>query len=1097
MVPDGAVPTITAIQDAIMPNISNTEVNGTWGPVFGADTASATNAVSVMMGTAPSGTTYTLTDTLTNVGGHELYQVDVSSSTLSYTFYEYTDYNTVTHNGEMFAFTDSAHTTSFFELQANTGGTYTFHLDTNSLQTSTTISLTGGAHSGSGDFLTFVGTTSTFGSGNDPTTGFDILVDGWNTSNTDPNSHTFHVNNNGGGVDNGNLDLNETTMFRFADHVTNLPNPQTSFALGIGKGNNSTFEHFLITIKDAAGSVIGTEDVLLADGTQVVVDAAHWGTGSGYTSASAPFAPFAEVDVKNIAVNANSEDIKVVLTGFSATEHVNVGDTTLNFGLGVTDNDGDSFTSSDPLSISLVGTHTGPGYQLTGTAIGDAFAASAGADTIVGNSTNDTVDYSNSTAGVTVNLAVAVQVSGGYASGDSLTGIDNVIGSNLADSLTGNAGANILMGGQGNDALTGGGGNDTFKWVAGDGGTVGTPAVDTINDFGGAVGNTDRIDLSGLLNGETHPIDNSTAGNLSNYLHFSFNGSNTILEISTAGAFSGASSTNVSALGAGFDEEIVFAGVNLVGANTNQNTIIVTLLAAGQLLTDASATPVVLDLDHNGLQFVSLHDSNAHFDYNGDGTIVQTAWVGNHDGILAYDANGDHIVNNGMEIAFTHYAPGTITDMQALEAAFDTNHDGVLNAQDAHFNQFGVWVDANGNGVCDSGEYHTLPQMGITSINLVSDGHAYLAADGSVLVSGESSFTMADGSHGIAGDVAFATAPYYSGSTVSSTSTSTVTTAPLVLDLDHTGLQFLSLEQSHANFDSDGSGTLLRTAWVGSHNGILGFDANGDGMVNNGLETTFTHYAPGSHSNLEALSMAFDTNHDGVLDPKDAMFAKFGVWQDANSNGISDGGEFHTLSQLGITSINLTNSGQTHTAANGDALVIGQTTFTTADGTLGLAGDVLLATTSDSKTTATTSTTASTGSVPMDEVLTPQDNLDAMIQSATGTSSTTTNGAPTGGTSATHDVATGSTTVASASPTSVTSTTSSDSTASTETAHANTSTSATSTQAGSDTTPAASSASSPASTPTSEAAAAHDGSVAAVPSNVAPVEDAHHAAAAA
>lgn len=45
---------------------------------------------------------------------------------------------------------------------------------------------------------------------------------------------------------------------------------------------------------------------------------------------------------------------------------------------------------------------------------------------------------------------------------DTLTGIENLIGSNFADKLTGDAGNNTLRGGLGKDTLTGGGGADNF-----------------------------------------------------------------------------------------------------------------------------------------------------------------------------------------------------------------------------------------------------------------------------------------------------------------------------------------------------------------------------------------------------------------------------------------------------------------------------------------------------------------------------------------------------------------------------------------------------------------------------------------------------------
>ena len=45
---------------------------------------------------------------------------------------------------------------------------------------------------------------------------------------------------------------------------------------------------------------------------------------------------------------------------------------------------------------------------------------------------------------------------------DSLSNIENIIGSAYDDTLTGNAGSNIIDGGRGDDLLTGGAGSDTF-----------------------------------------------------------------------------------------------------------------------------------------------------------------------------------------------------------------------------------------------------------------------------------------------------------------------------------------------------------------------------------------------------------------------------------------------------------------------------------------------------------------------------------------------------------------------------------------------------------------------------------------------------------
>ena len=71
--------------------------------------------------------------------------------------------------------------------------------------------------------------------------------------------------------------------------------------------------------------------------------------------------------------------------------------------------------------------------------------AAPGADTLTGGSGTDTANYWTSASGVTVNLTTNVNT-GGDAASDSLSGIENVIGSDYADTLTGDAGDNVLAG---------------------------------------------------------------------------------------------------------------------------------------------------------------------------------------------------------------------------------------------------------------------------------------------------------------------------------------------------------------------------------------------------------------------------------------------------------------------------------------------------------------------------------------------------------------------------------------------------------------------------------------------------------------------------
>jgi Ca2+-binding RTX toxin-like protein len=132
----------------------------------------------------------------------------------------------------------------------------------------------------------------------------------------------------------------------------------------------------------------------------------------------------------------------------------------------------------------------------------DTIEGDGGADAIIGGAGIDTAVYASSAAAVSVNLATGA-MSGGDAAGDTLTGIEQVMGSAFADTLTGDANANtlwglgggdVLTGGGGGDALKGGAGNDSFVYTALSDSAVSGIGKDGITDFSAG----DKIDLSGI-----------------------------------------------------------------------------------------------------------------------------------------------------------------------------------------------------------------------------------------------------------------------------------------------------------------------------------------------------------------------------------------------------------------------------------------------------------------------------------------------------------------------------------------------------------------------------------------------------------------------
>ena len=119
-------------------------------------------------------------------------------------------------------------------------------------------------------------------------------------------------------------------------------------------------------------------------------------------------------------------------------------------------------------------TRNGGNDWLEGDAGNDVLTGGDGSDRIEGGGGIDTANYADvvSAAGVTVSLdnfagtARTFDALGTPAT-DTLSGIENVIGSNFGDRLYGGAGMNFIKGGYGDDVIAGGGGNDTLAGGAG------------------------------------------------------------------------------------------------------------------------------------------------------------------------------------------------------------------------------------------------------------------------------------------------------------------------------------------------------------------------------------------------------------------------------------------------------------------------------------------------------------------------------------------------------------------------------------------------------------------------------------------------------
>ncbi len=109
--------------------------------------------------------------------------------------------------------------------------------------------------------------------------------------------------------------------------------------------------------------------------------------------------------------------------------------------------------------------------------IEDGLEGLGGDDTIDGGGGFDKVAFLESPAGVSVDLTANTALDG-FGGTDTLIDIEGALGSDFADTFTGNASANAFEGRGGNDTVDGAAGNDTIRGDAGEDNLTGGPGAD-------------------------------------------------------------------------------------------------------------------------------------------------------------------------------------------------------------------------------------------------------------------------------------------------------------------------------------------------------------------------------------------------------------------------------------------------------------------------------------------------------------------------------------------------------------------------------------------------------------------------------------------
>jgi hypothetical protein len=144
---------------------------------------------------------------------------------------------------------------------------------------------------------------------------------------------------------------------------------------------------------------------------------------------------------------------------------------------------------------------------------------------------------------------------------------------------------------------------------------------------------------------------------------------------------------------------------------------------------------------------------------------------------------------------------------------------------------------------------------------------------------------------------------------------------PLALDLNGDGVIDFKAVNEGTLFDVNNDGEADNSSWISEQDGLLAFDRNGNGTIDgqnelfgNAEKMAFEHLAE------------HDSNNNGIIDHEDDDYNDIIVWQDSNSDGVSQSSEMKSLADWNIVGVNLGHEDVNQTQATNQ--ITGRGTFT-------------------------------------------------------------------------------------------------------------------------------------------------------------------------